>query len=33
VRGSLALDTGPHESLLTVDERGIEGAAAVAAIA
>ena len=29
----LALDTVPHESVLTVDERGIEGAAAVAAIA
>jgi hypothetical protein len=25
----LALDTVPHESVLTVDEHGIEGAAAV----
>jgi serine protease inhibitor len=29
----LALDSVPHQSVLTVDERGIEGAAATAAIA
>jgi serine protease inhibitor len=31
--GPLALDSVPHQSVLTVDERGIEGAAAVAEVA